>query len=692
MSIYKKIAVLSVSLLALALLAAGCDLWPQENPVDRGRCDPACGAGFRCYEGACVKDGTDAGLADAPRDTSSTDTLAGDGPKPDKGTTTPDKALADMLQPDMAPPKAPRCGVGWRTDTSATKQTLNGVWALSATNAWAVGAKGTIVRFGGVSWSDQSVQSPTKKNLNAIWASSASDVWVVGEGGTILRYDGSTWQDASPGASVTTADLLTIWGFSKKQIYAGGVKGTLLVYNGTKWAKASPAAMVKSSDVTGLWGTSATNLYARNGELFRSDGKKWIIQSGTASSFYTLAGIWGSGAGNIFEVGGNSKYVSLVYRYSGGKWTSVDVKALVKQPLKGVSGSGKNSVFVVGGAGTVLHFDGAAWYKLDAGTSADLNAVSVTGNHAFAVGSGGVVRHLVGLRASTEGKQSLRGVWGDGVSSVFAVSDKATIQTFDGTSWSSTTHGTQPLYGVWTDGKGAGVAVGPGGYGLSAEFELLHLKKGAWKSVYDQKTMGGWTSVWGSGPRAVHGSSASSVWAVGGAGGGTFITYWDGSKWSSRKTGISGPPVYVNGVWGRNLSDAFAVAITYSKGSAVYRFDGSKWSSMTIPTGGSGLNGVWGFNKSSVYAVGAGGRILSYNGSKWSAMSSGTTADLYRIWGTSASDLWVSGAKGTVLRHDGKTWRRAWSTVGEGLNGVWGGAATDVWLVGDSGRVLRTCD
>jgi len=59
---------LLLTLAALAALAlAGC--WGQDNPLDPGRCDPACGAGFHCGDGRCVAlDGLGAGDGARPQD------------------------------------------------------------------------------------------------------------------------------------------------------------------------------------------------------------------------------------------------------------------------------------------------------------------------------------------------------------------------------------------------------------------------------------------------------------------------------------------------------------------------------------------------------------------------------------------------------------------------------------------------
>lgn len=65
---------------------------------------------------------------------------------------------------------------------------LNGIWAITPTNVWAVGDNGTIIHYDGTAWTP--VLPPVTKlsqNLRAVWAANANDVYIVGDGGTILK-------------------------------------------------------------------------------------------------------------------------------------------------------------------------------------------------------------------------------------------------------------------------------------------------------------------------------------------------------------------------------------------------------------------------------------------------------------------------------------------------------------------------
>ena len=82
----------AITLSVLTSLCAACGLWPRDNPLDPGRCDPRCSGGRVCLEGACV--GADAGVDAGPLDGDlALDIAAG-----------PDQALADLPAGDLVAP------------------------------------------------------------------------------------------------------------------------------------------------------------------------------------------------------------------------------------------------------------------------------------------------------------------------------------------------------------------------------------------------------------------------------------------------------------------------------------------------------------------------------------------------------------------------------------------------------------
>jgi hypothetical protein len=75
-------------------------------------------------------------------------------------------------------------GQAWTELTSGTPNSLFGVWAVSATDAWMVGLSGPR-RWNGTSWS--AVPAPMFGTLNAVHGA-GTNAWAVGEMGRVYRW------------------------------------------------------------------------------------------------------------------------------------------------------------------------------------------------------------------------------------------------------------------------------------------------------------------------------------------------------------------------------------------------------------------------------------------------------------------------------------------------------------------------
>jgi len=220
-------------------------------------------------------------------------------------------------------------------------------------------------------------------------------------------------------------------------------------------------------------------------------------------------------------------------------------------------------------------------------------------------------------------------------------------------------------------------------------------------------------------------------------GGNFFLAHWNGARWS-----VDAPPAgtrvtrTLNGVWASDPANAWAVG----QASTVVRWDGARWSVLsdsvrpiTLPSdnynavwggggstwivgdativrcqtscaidgSGSPLYGVWGTSATNVYAVGAGGKILHFNGASWSAMSSPTRARLSRVTGSGSNDVWAAGDT-VVLHFDGSTWKAVTSSIADGYippyyqtppnafqTGLWAASAREVYFGSWYGKMLR---
>jgi hypothetical protein len=147
----------------------------------------------------------------------------------------------------------------------------------------------------------------------------------------------------------------------------------------------------------------------------------------------------------------------------------------------------------------------------------------------------------------------------------------------------------------------------------------------------------------------VWGSDPTNVWAVGTA---ATITRWDGARWSIVSDSIR--PIVsqidnYNAAWGTS-------AATWVVGDASILRCSSTTSCVQQSSGGA-LYSVWGTSATNIYAVGAGGRILHFDGTSWTPMTSPTSARLGRVAGSGPNDIWA--ASDTLLLHfDGSAWKR----------------------------------
>jgi photosystem II stability/assembly factor-like uncharacterized protein len=59
-----------------------------------------------------------------------------------------------------------------------------------------------------------------------------------------------------------------------------------------------------------------------------------------------------------------------IMHFNGAVWTRID--SPVKSNLSAVWGSAPNDIWAVGDLGTILHFRGHAWHSVESGTTHDL--------------------------------------------------------------------------------------------------------------------------------------------------------------------------------------------------------------------------------------------------------------------------------------------------------------------------------
>jgi hypothetical protein len=176
------------------------------------------------------------------------------------------------------------------------------------------------------------------------------------------------------------------------------------------------------------------------------------------------------------------------------------------------------------------------------------------------------------------------------------------------------------------------------------------------------------------GYNAVTTSATNSAIVVGDSG---LVARYDGSQWTPESSGTTSN---LNAVWSAGPGNpVFAVG----DGGTIVAYAGAStgWQPQTSGTTNA-LKAVWGTSSSDVFAVGAGGIVLHFNGTSWSAQPSGTTQDLHGVWGASSSSVFAVGSGNTILHYDGASWTAQPANAAIDLSGVWGSSGSDVFAVG----------
>jgi hypothetical protein len=231
------------------------------------------------------------------------------------------------------------------------------------------------------------------------------------------------------------------------------------------------------------------------------------------------------------------------------------------------------------------------------------------------------------------------------------------------------------------------------------------------------------------GLQAISASSASDIWAVGGA-----AIHFDGAKWSAFPVAGNTTEKCQGGVCTSTSSslvgvadfsptDAWAIGeqttLTVTENPLSFntttqpvidRWDGTQWSVFPGPTFAAGdaasLTAMTAISANDIWAVGSllsdGGELLNFlfehwDGTAWTATDTlSGDAFLLAVSADATNDVWAVGFTGPendnsrtlVMHYDGTIWQTVPSpSVGKGasqLNGVLALAPNDVWAVGFS--------
>ncbi len=305
-------------------------------------------------------------------------------------------------------------------------------WVLAAISSGIIGCGG------GTSNGWQEVTVPGTMGMTAVWSFAPDDVWVGSE--SVSHFDGSTWTETAAPVTPSTGLVADFWGLRPNDLYAvAGV--SLLRWDGAAWSTVDFGGAIAPTELQAVWGTSDDDLWlgdSLNSRVFHFDGTSWSTTVAETSDVEDLWGVPGAAGGPLFACG-----TFGISRWNGSAWGAASGSA-VAGGASGLWGFGAGDVWATA-AGTLAHWDGAAWLDTSPDPSSNFIAAALS-------------------------------VWGAAPDDVWAVGDLGTIDHWDGARWTQVLTGTFPYYpalakvhgssaddvwasGVSTDGEDRGVVL-----------------------------------------------------------------------------------------------------------------------------------------------------------------------------------------------------------------------------------------
>ena len=269
---------------------------------------------------------------------------------------------------------------------------LNSTQMLSASDGWAVGQGGAIIRWSGSSWKCTTSPVASPNDLRGVWLASTADGWAVGDAAApalsqIFRWDGANWglYQTSPVA----ARLNAIHGTDTTNVFAvgnstGSTAPPAIVRwtGGPTWVNLSPAGVAVGQNLTGVFAVNPSLAFAvgTSGMMLRWDGSVWAsILSATSN---TLRGIWMVSGTDGWAVGD----AGTIVRWNGAAWAAET--SPTSNRLNGVQALNDTDVWAVGNSGTIAHRNGLGWTLVPSGVTQNLNSLyMLSDNEGWAVGA-----------------------------------------------------------------------------------------------------------------------------------------------------------------------------------------------------------------------------------------------------------------------------------------------------------------
>jgi hypothetical protein len=254
--------------------------------------------------------------------------------------------------------------------------------------------------------------------------------------------------------------------------------------------------------LTGCWVFGTNSIYVVGGSVYKStDGKNWTNVTPTDSRGVNLKG--GLSGFSMFAFSENDYWLTgygAMFHYNGTIAQLYEPDSLHSGSFHSMWGMSSTDMYAVGDGGTILHFDGSTWTKMQSGTTKDIAEIWGTSD-ANIWGSG----------------------WNEHTGSVV-------ILHYDGAAWKTidltqvgNNIGYNPIIGVWTcDSTGHHKCYACGSF-LYRNSDVSNTWVTDSGKIQNALSTGGYDPL-----NYIRGNASNDYMVEGGSG---FVSHWNGNSW-----------------------------------------------------------------------------------------------------------------------------------------------------------------
>jgi hypothetical protein len=507
----------------------------------------------------------------------------------------------------------------------------------------------SYARCGYIGW--QAIDLPMSGIEDLIVAENG-DVIAVGDGGGLVRYDGTAARRVDTPTFYTLRGVWTGGG----ELWVVGDEATILRLHEGEWTSYSLSLV--AGNFSAIDGRNPSDLYATSSlGLFHFDGQEWSPEPSLGGVVLTALGV----TDDRVVVAGDS---AEVFENSGQGWQQLPDPPISQQGaladiLAGITVTQGGDIIVATLAGELFRYDGNAWSSEHEITTG-INSLTSSSSMIAAAGALGKVLVFDGVEWTESRTGSLSALEAVLISGddIFAGESTGKLYRFSGDQW--TDHSmTSVAWDVW--------GVSPRDFFVASDLGLSHFDGEQFSPPEQPTGRSVLKELWGRGP--------NEVYAVGDSGA---AAKFSNGSWAPLDTNVQDRLSALSG----NSSKVWAAG----QDCTVIVYESDQWTLAPDQPGCSQtIEALWTDEEGVLFASGAMGLLLRYQGGVWERFDHGSVEPLTGLWGASADHVYAVGGS-TVLFFDGVEWTRSTSQVGQ-LRAVWGSAPNDIFVAGGSGSV-----